>query len=1507
MLCLRRARRVFAGLIASMVFSAASTISFNTQANVFLWTAGSGTDTNWSTAANWSPAGPPGAQDTAVFGSDANSSSATTVNNTVTANTTVSTLDYTNTTSGDWNVTDISTNVTLTATNVTIGGVTNSSLVSDVAMTGAGTFAVYGSLTIGNITPANTTSIANFGGLNTFLFNSSGGTINVGPGTDGLADVTLAATNTITASTINYNLNDSGSSSSTTFTLGSATNNINVGTFNISAGRNSTTVSFPSGSTSGLRVRGVSGTDSSVANMTLGYHNTSGSGSHSTGTLNLNGNPVDIRFGTLILGRADHTPTGLSTGQGTIAFDTGTIYASNILMATTVGAVESSSQYFAQGIGGITVGANGTLIIGPGGATLVDQTNNAASSAASVGGLIINSGTVIASNSIVKVNTSGTGSITNNSGTLDLVAGSIGTTAVPIDNLSLSGGTLHLNVNGTNTAAIVNATTLSAGSATITIDSVANVTSPVIIHLIAYNASSGDQFGGFSLGPQPAGYSCSLVDESGFIDLSIAPAGVSFNSVLWVGAVGSTLNSSWDLATMNWLNTNGSPASYANPDFAHFDDTAKNSVVTLTTTNLTPSALTFTNNGAADGGLDYTLNGSGAIEGSVGIFKDGVGSVTLAETGGDNFSGGIDVNNGTVILDDAGSAITGGFVINFGATLQIGSNDANGIVPSGVLQNNGTLIVNQSASEQVSNAISGNGSLIKEGSGTLTLTGTNGYTGGTAVFGGVLALSGLGTISNSSSVLVSNATLDVTGVAGTTLLNNLSTSNSAVNLAVTDPKAPVYVVSGNWNMGGSTNTVNITELPPIASYPTTLTLANCPNGIFGFNMGLGSLPSASPAFAGGVSLSSDGTAVLLTLTGGPVSVRSSVLWVGTNNVTTTTNWSDRLNWQLPGAPTSVDNVVFAENGSVSGTPFNSVGDGHDGVGSPQNINNLVDTSTSIGTLVYTNVGGSSFSQNTFIANGATLNILSNSSLTVGSTSLDFGAGATEFVTIGGQNGTLNINNTNATVYVGLGTGGTSGTELATLDLSGLGTFNASVGRVLVGVGSASEGVGLSREAGTLYLAQTNIITAGIGVTNTEIIDTADNAVAFDVGENDGNAGEACFLYLGQSNAIFADAIGVGREKTTATMEFNQNLINDNTMPSAYFRGASADAVAIWSVGDQVINSGSGEDANGVNDFTGGHVDALVTTMYLGRSSGAAGTSGSGTNSAILTFDNGIFNVGTLYAGYQPTNSPKLSLGIINVNTNSTLGTFGTLSVSGSLNLGVTFTGGALATGNLNINGGSANLGSVVCGGTNAINIGATGNGGVLNVTGNIGAADAPLVTLNLNGNTRLTLPANAAASAVVSNLTIDGSGSTTNILNISSVASITPPTELPVIQYTVLNNTGGTFNLGLGTLPSHYSGYLTNDTTLKAIAVVFTSVPATQPPPPSITQVSMSDGNIVISGTNNAGAGGTYHVLTTTNLSLPLASWTVLTNGSFDGNGNFSFTNAIVPGTPRGFFDIQAP
>ena len=68
--------------------------------------------------------------------------------------------------------------------------------------------------------------------------------------------------------------------------------------------------------------------------------------------------------------------------------------------------------------------------------------------------------------------------------------------------------------------------------------------------------------------------------------------------------------------------------------------------------------------------------------------------------------------------------------------------------------------------------------------------------------------------------------------------------------------------------------------------------------------------------------------------------------------------------------------------------------------------------------------------------------------------------------------------------------------------------------------------------------------------------------------------------------------------------------------------------------------------------------------------------------------------------------------------------------------------------------------------------------------------------------------------------------------------------------------------------------------------------------PPLISRLEMTGNNFNFSGTNGA-ASWSYFVLSATDLSLPLANWTVIATNTFDNQGRFNFTNSVVPGATR--------
>ena len=111
-------------------------------------------------------------------------------------------------------------------------------------------------------------------------------------------------------------------------------------------------------------------------------------------------------------------------------------------------------------------------------------------------------------------------------------------------------------------------------------------------------------------------------------------------------------------------------------------------------------------------------------------------------------------------------------------------------------------------------------------------------------------------------------------------------------------------------------------------------------------------------------------------------------------------------------------------------------------------------------------------------------------------------------------------------------------------------------------------------------------------------------------------------------------------------------------------------------------------------------------------------------------------------------------------------------------------------------------------------------------------------------------------------------------------------------------------NLGLGTLPSGYAGYLTNDTANNMVAVVLTS--ALHPQPVFKSFGIIGGTNLSASGVNGF-ANVPYHILSSTNVALPIANWTAAGTGIFGPTGSFSFTTTVSAATPQQFFLVRVP
>jgi hypothetical protein len=667
---------------------------------------------------------------------------------------------------------------------------------------------------------------------------------------------------------------------------------------------------------------------------------------------------------------------------------------------------------------------------------------------------------------------------------------------------------------------------------------------------------------------------------------------------------------------------------------------------------------------------------------------------------------------------------------------------------------------------------------------TTYATGTLNITGGSLIVAnGAYGINDDGLLD--STVELTNATVTAANIGSVSApIGSLTMGDSTLNLTLNGLQGAVVAENLTTSSASVGNKLNVTSISGFVGVQSVVTLIQSDNAIAyagtftgGANESdfiLGTLPAGYQGH-----LKVNPSSVQLVLTQTPLVLNT---WTGTDIPSHNTNWSDGHNWSSGSEPSSTVPAIFTTTASVN---------------SAATVNNIVDGDLTILGLDYANTNGTY--QNTYISNNVTLTVGAGG-LTVGSATVDEG-NTTGNVTISGGGGTLNIDDSSAVIYVGLGHSNSASSAEATLDMSGLGTFTADAGTFLVGVGSVGF-TSILQPAGTVYMARTNTITvsAGNGGSDSALValdigDAGDAEILF--GDHTSSA-----LFLGETNAIFADFIDVGRQWASGSMAFNPFVTN--AKPAAYIRGASTGAVSRWNIGDGAGNLLPLGGGSGTVNFTGGTVDALVDTLNIATSSSNSVTASSGVT-GTLTFDAGDIVASTVnLSDNPPSGGAYFSPGIGTINVDGT----GTLIVSDTLNLGLTpgSQAGGTPTATLNINGGSVWANNVLAasnGTVSTINI----SGGWLGATNGIGTASAPVTSLHLTNST-IAEGAGNAPFINAQNITLGGSSNTLTILALPAIEVY--PATLVVIQSAT--PIVGAFNFKVE-LPSNFSGIQFSEST----------------------------------------------------------------------------------------------
>jgi outer membrane autotransporter protein len=828
------------------------------------WTGGNGT-TDWSDNANWSNNAP-----TAVDTATLNGSGAT--QPTLTASSAAGTLS-------------------MSGNTLTLGG--NTLTAGTVNLTG-GTITGTGTLSVGTL-------------------NMSGGSIgvsavvDVGAGTINLSGGALGSI----AGTGILNVNGSATKEGSGGNFSGATNINNGGTLQMlgpsALSPGATTVA--AGGT--LDLNNFSNSVGSLAgagDVTLRSATLTSGGNDTTttfsGVLSGTGGLTKIGTGTMTLSAANTYSGNTTVNAGTLGLGTGGSLSSSTALVINGGTFDLNGH--TQTVGALSGGAGGTLALGSG-ALRYDP----GSGSTSFGGTITGTGSLtIASGELELsgINTY-TGGTTNNSN-LQIRGGSIlggvtnngeliftNSSTITFSNVVSGSGSVRQYGNGTTVltgastyaglttvqdgtirigidGALPSGTTLNTGAGTLDLDGHAQSVGRLIGNgnvalgsggSLTVNGSSSDTFGG-------------VISGAGNLTKSGSGQLILTNTNTFTGTVtmgGGTLAVSSDAN----LGNSGNALVF-------------NGGTLRTTAGLTSSrSIALSGAGTVDVDTSQTTSLTGVIGGTGGLTKTGSGILTLSGT--NTYGGTTTVNAGTLQAGATNTFSSSSATTVAGvATLDLNnfSNSVGSLAGAGnVTLGSGTLTAGGNDSTTTfSGVISGSGGLTKQGTGTLTLSGTNTYGGPTTVNAGTLQAGAANTFSSSSYTEVAGgATLD---------LNNFSNS------------VGLLIGAGNVTLGSGMLTAGVNNINTsfsgiisgtgglIKQGGGTLTLqgANTYTGGTTINAGSLQLVGGSLASTGALTVNTGGTFDLngqdqtvgaLAGSGGTINLGSGTLTAGDDNDT----------------------------------------------------------------------------------------------------------------------------------------------------------------------------------------------------------------------------------------------------------------------------------------------------------------------------------------------------------------------------------------------------------------------------------------------------------------------------------------------------------------------------------------------------------------------------------------------------------------------------------------------
>ncbi len=659
--------------------------------------------------------------------------------------------------------------------------------------------------------------------------------------------------------------------------------------------------------------------------------------------------------------------------------------------------------------------------------------------------------------------------------------------------------------------------------------------------------------------------------------------------------------------------------------------------------SITNNALVTFNQTAA-GTYAGDMTGTGAFT------KTGTGALTLSGTntytGATTISAGIlraGVNNALSTTTAVTLANTAGAALDLNNfNLTIGSVAGGGTTGGSVTLGTGTLTTGNDSSTAYAGVISGTGSLVKTGTGTLTLSGASTYSGGTTLATGTLlvgnnAALGTGTLTLADGTLASSSTTART-------VSNSTVINGDITLGRASGGTGALTLSGPMDLGGAVRQITVNNAAD--------TISGAISGAGGITKaGTGTLTlTGANTYTGGTTVSAGG------ITGNSTSLQGSI----TNNALVTFNQTAAGTYAGDmtgsGALTKTGAGALTLSGTNTYTGATTISAGILRAG----VNNALSTTTAV-TLANTV--------------GASLD-LNNFDLTIGSLA---GGGTTTRGSVTLGSGTLTTGNDSTTTYAGVisGTGSLVKTGTGTFTLSGASTYS---GGTVINEGTIS--VGSNGNLGNV-LGQLTFGGGTLRITN-------GFASARDVTLN---AGGGTFDTSGNNLTMSGDMTGTGgitkAGAGTLTLTGGNTYTGKTTINGGILGAGVANALGTSTAVTLANTAGAGLDLN--------NFDQTIGSLAGGGTTGGNVTLGTGT---LTTGDASS----TIYAGTISGTGSLVKIGTgtftlsgANTYTGTTTIDAGSLSVTGSLASPVIISVAGTLKGNSTINANVINKGTIAPG------------------------------------------------------------------------------------------------------------------------------------------------------------------------------------------------------------------